>query len=93
MSGPVVPKMQWVLQTRKTMSGQWPALRRVASEVEAEVEVGVPRHRSLQAALFVLDHLNVEDTFRRASVMKVVPKFLRGSSRNAMWVTLEEVTR
>ena len=65
----------------------------VASEVEAEVEVGVTRHRSLQAALIALDHLNVEDTFKqRASVMKVVPKFLRGSYRNAMRVALEEIT-
>ena len=32
-----------------------------------------------EAALIALDHLNVEDTFKqRASVMKVVPKFLRG---------------
>ena len=64
----------------------------VANEVEAEVVVGVPRHRSLQAALITLDHLNVADTFKqRASVMKVVPKFLRGSYRNAMRVALEEV--
>ena len=54
----MVNKMQWILQTRKTMSGQWPA---------EEVEVGVPSHRSLQAALIVLDHLHVQATGKGCS--------------------------
>ena len=92
MSGPVIHKMQWIRQTR-TMSDQWPALRKWPVKLKwMEVEVGVPRHRSLQAALIALDHLNVENTFKqRASVMKVVPKFLRGLCRNAMRVPLEVI--
>ena len=62
-------------------------------EVASEVEAEVPRHGSLQAALIAPEQLIVEDTFKqRASVMKFVPKFLRGSYRNAMRVALEEVT-
>ena len=49
-------------------------------------------HRSLQAALIALDHWNVEDTFKqRASVMKVVPKFLRGSYRLTILRAKKEV--
>ena len=66
----------------------------VASTEEAELHMPQLRAPTLQAAFEALDHIQPCDHFRlRASVMKSVPKFLRGPFKNALKVALEAATR
>ena len=61
--------------------------------IEPEVTLGLPRNVILRMALVTLDDVDPHVHFRqRASVMKTVPHFLRGSFRNALKLALEEAT-
>ena len=65
----------------------------VASIEEAELHMPHPPAPTLRAAFEDLDHIQPCDHFRlRASVMKSVPKFLRGQFKNALKVALEAAT-
>ena len=56
-----------------------------ASVVEDPAEVAVPRAPALRHAFMNMDEVDVERIFSlRASVMRLVPRFLQGPFRNAM---------
>ena len=62
-------------------------------EEEREVVGGIPRGVSLRMALVSLDEVDPRIVFRqRASVMRSVPKFLKGPFQNALKLALEEAT-
>ena len=62
------------------------------SEVEPDPPFRMPGVATLRAAFLLLDQVNLADEMKeRASVMKSVPKFLRGPYRIAMRTALEEI--
>ena len=62
----------------------------LATVEEAELHMTHPTAPTMRAAFESLDHIQPCDHFRlRASVMKSVPKFLRGPFKNALKVALE----
>ena len=62
------------------------------SEVEPDPPSRMPGVATLRAAFLLLDHVNLAaEMEERASVMKSVPKFLRGPNRIAMRTALENI--
>ena len=62
------------------------------SEVEPDPPFRMPGVATLRAAFLLLDQVNLADEMKeRASVMKSVPKILRGPYRIAMRTALEEI--